>query len=100
MIPNAKIFDGKKDPDRRREAERTGTAFLDTTDGGNIIHELKEYRKTTTLFATRMEEEFAVDTIEGLHTGKAGDWLALGQAGELYPIDATVFGDTYEPVDG
>lgn len=94
-------LDGRKDEDRRRALERgewvvddadlaAGTAFIPSTWG--------EYRKTATTFATRMAEPFEVETLEGLHTGKAGDWLAIGAHGEMYPIDAAVFAATYEEV--
>ena len=78
-------FDGQKDPDRRMAAARG--------DAG-----MREYRKTATIYAVRMAEAFQVHTIEGLHDGKAGDWLAIGVAGEMYPIDAEVFAATYEEV--
>jgi hypothetical protein len=60
--------------------------------------DFREYRKTQTILATRISEPFEVETLEGLHTGKAGDWLAVGAHGECYPIDADVFADTYEEV--
>jgi hypothetical protein len=44
-----------------------------------------------------MSESFIVSTLEGLMTGKAGDYLAIGAYGEMYPIDKQVFEDTYEP---
>ena len=55
-----------------------------------------EYRKKTTIRAVRMEKDFAVLTLEGMVKGKAGDWLAKGVKGELYPIAADVFDRTYE----
>ncbi len=60
--------------------------------------DFREYRKVQTIYATQITEPFEVDTIEGLHVGKAGDWLAIGAHGEAYPIDASVFADTYEEV--
>lgn len=84
------LFDGKKNSERRRAADSGTFKVLGVP--------VREYRKTSTTFAVRMEEEFEVETLEGLHTGKAGDWLAIGQAGELYPIDGAVFAATYEEV--
>jgi len=55
-----------------------------------------KFRKKTTIHAVRMSHPFTVNTIEGIHTGKEGDWLAKGAAGELYPIDAKIFEKTYE----
>lgn len=54
------------------------------------------YRKTSLTYAVQMFTPFEVDTIEGLHTGKAGDYLAIGAQGEMYPIDLAVFEATYE----
>lgn len=58
-----------------------------------------EYRKRTTVLARRMTEEFHVRTLEGDVTGKPGDFLAVGIEGEMYPIAASVFEATYEPID-
>ena len=54
-----------------------------------------EYKKRTTIHAVRMDEDFEVQTLEGLMKGKAGDWLARGVKGELYPIAADVFKSSY-----
>lgn len=86
-------LDGKKDPARRRAIEDIRRIEL-----GDDHAPVAEYRKTSTIFACQLLEPFEVDTLEGLHIGKAGDWLAIGQAGELYPIDAAVFAATYEEV--
>ena len=59
-----------------------------------------EYRKKTTIHAVRMETQFKVATLEGTVKGKAGDWLAKGVNGELYPINAEIFEKTYEEVKG
>lgn len=80
-------FNGKKDPARRAAAERN-----EEVEG----YVFRPWRKTTLTYAIRMPVPFEVDTLEGLHTGKAGDFLALGQHGEMYPIDAEVFHETYE----
>ena len=98
-------FDGRKDPNRRHWAlhladpidahPRTVTydvAGLPRADRERFA----EYRKTQTVIACRMNEPFEVDTLEGRHTGKAGDYLAVGAHGEMYPIDAAVFEATYE----
>lgn len=93
-------IDGKKNPARRQYAEESGGEILiEIGEGGDITFPGDEYRKTSTIYAVRVDVPFEVDTIEGVHTAKAGDFLALGQAGELYPIDAAVFAATYERVD-
>lgn len=39
-----------------------------------------------------------VETLEGVMTGKAGDFLIRGIEGELYPCKADIFFTTYELV--
>lgn len=82
-----KRFAGGKDPARRALAA-----------AGNhpLVGPFHEYRKTATALACRMDEPFEVETIEGVMSGKAGDYLAIGTAGEMYPIDAAVFEGSYE----
>jgi hypothetical protein len=55
-----------------------------------------KYRKTALAEATRMEQPFVVETLEGTMRGKAGDYLMRGVHGELYPCDGKVFSETYE----
>lgn len=92
-----KRFDGKKDPERRVFAEEHGA--IPTLAYETMTIAASEYRKTATIYAARMEEPFVVVTLEGVMEGKAGDFLALGVAGELYPIDAAVMAASYEKVD-
>ena len=94
-------FDGRKDASRRKTVEARLPTRLMVLRGVAPENNLEwgEYRKTTPTFAVRMSEPFEVDTLEGLHEGKAGDYLAIGAAGEMYPIDAAVFATTYERVD-
>lgn len=47
----------------------------------------------------RMDEDFEVETMEGLMKGKRGDWLMQGIHGELYPCDAEIFEKTYVLLD-
>lgn len=86
-------FDGKKDPMRLVALEHQ------VQMSGEWYNGFLPYRKTTLTYAKKIEEPFEVDTLEGLHTGKAGDYLAIGAHGEMYPIDAAVFEDTYEALD-
>lgn len=39
-----------------------------------------------------------IDTLEGQHEGKIGDWIIQGVSGELYPCKPDIFKMTYEPV--
>ena len=95
-------FDGKKNAERRQILDVGGIVGLTSEDDNEItsmVAKFDEYRKTSTTFAMRIDEPFEVDTLEGLHSAKAGDYLAVGQAGEMYPIDAAVFAATYEKIE-
>lgn len=56
---------------------------------------VKEYRKTATVHAMRMDRPFAVETLEGTMHGEAGDYLCEGPAGERWPIKRAIFEATY-----
>jgi hypothetical protein len=95
-------FDGKKDLDRRAAVERGEWPIDDAALRAGkpiFIPDMDAYRKTTLTYAARIDQPFEVDTLEGLHTGNAGDYLAVGPHGEMYPIDAAVFADSYESVE-
>lgn len=40
-----------------------------------------------------------IETLEGTHEGKPGDWIIRGVNGELYPCKPDIFAKTYEPAD-
>jgi hypothetical protein len=86
-------FRGGRDPERRELVE-AGT-YLGPR-GSEVPEPMREYRKTATTFAVRIDEPFEVETIEGVMSGQPGDYLACGVAGELYPIAAAIFESTYE----
>ena len=44
----------------------------------------------------QINEEFTVETMEGNHLGKPGDYLMVGVRGEMYPCDRSIFEETYE----
>lgn len=87
-------FDGGKAPERRKFLESGPQPPIDPR-----ADVFRPYRKTSLTYATRVEVPFSVDTPEGRMEGKAGDYLAVGAAGEMYPIDAAVFAATYERAD-
>ena len=60
---------------------------------------VKHFRKKTEITAVQMDKDFVVLTLEGTVKGKAGDWLAKGIRGELYPIAKAIFEETYEEVE-
>lgn len=43
-------------------------------------------------------DEFSCETMEGIVQGKAGDILMVGVDGEIYPVDKSVFEQTYQRV--
>jgi hypothetical protein len=77
-----------------------GSVVLDLSGDAELPGELREYRKTATTRAVRIDEPFVVDTLEGRMTGRAGDFLAVGVVGERYPIAAEIMSASYEPIDG
>jgi hypothetical protein len=93
-----KRFDGNKNATRRLLLEGGEPLAEPLRDGEIFVVDMKQYRKTSTIYAVRMESDFEVDTLEGCMTGKGGDWLACGAGGELYPIDGSLFAVTYEEV--
>lgn len=90
-------LDGQRAPERRRAVEE-GNWWIVLPDGNET--RAKEYRKTMTTWAVQIPVPFTVDTLEGMHTGNAGDYLAIGPAGEMYPIKEDIFNTTYEPIGG
>ena len=53
-------------------------------------------KKPIIVNALEMCVDFEVDTLEGTHQGKAGDYLMKGIDGELYPIKKDIFEKTYD----
>lgn len=53
-------------------------------------------RKTAIAQAAKVDEPFTVQTMEGLMTGRAGDYLMIGVRGERYICEASIFEQTYE----
>lgn len=53
-------------------------------------------KKPIPIFAVKMAGVFTVETLEGVMTGKAGDYLITGVRGEQYPCDASIFEESYE----
>jgi hypothetical protein len=57
-----------------------------------------KYVKVAPIHAICIEEPFTVSTLEGEATGRAGDYLAQGGAGEAWPIPKAEFEDNYRLV--
>lgn len=56
-------------------------------------------KKPVVIEATKLTAEMAVQTLEGVMTGKPGDWLIIGVQGEPYFCQDEIFWKTYEPCD-
>lgn len=56
-------------------------------------------KKPIPIRCIQVNEPFKVETMEGIHEGKAGDFLMVGIRGEMYPCDKEIFEETYEFVD-
>jgi hypothetical protein len=76
---------------KRREAAEKGKLRL-------WGERFEAYRKVTPAYAIKVREPFQVHTLEGVMRGQEGDYLAVGPAGELYPIAADVFKSSYERI--
>lgn len=42
-------------------------------------------------------QELYIETLEGTHTAKSGDWIIKGVKGEFYPCKPDIFEATYDP---
>ncbi len=57
------------------------------------------YRKTTMTKAVKVLQPFSVYTDDGMITGAKGDYLCEGIEGERWPMKASIFEATYEPME-
>ena len=48
------------------------------------------------IMARQINQTFWVETLEGNHQGKEGDYLVCGIKGELYICDREIFEESYE----
>ena len=56
-------------------------------------------KKPIPIKCIQIDEPFEVESMEGLVTGKAGDWLMIGVNGEKYVCDNEIFQKTYDIVE-
>lgn len=86
--------------DPRLISDQSGSLIIPGRRGSFYLGlDAPEYRKTATIRARQINEPFMVEAMEGDHSGKPGDWLAQGPAGELWVIDRAVFEATYAALD-
>jgi ATP-dependent Clp protease ATP-binding subunit ClpA len=93
-------LDGQRDEDRRDDAAHGSILIKDLANSTDqwvryAALRVQPYRKTDPTYAVQIEVPFEVDTLEGLMTGKAMDYLALGPDGEAYPVDRAIFEGSY-----
>ena len=50
-------------------------------------------------FIEEDQKSIMINTLEGVHEGKIGDWIIQGVSGELYPCKPDIFEMTYEKVE-
>lgn len=56
------------------------------------------YRKTAPVRAVQLSAPVTLRTLEGDATANSGDWLVQNPSGEVWPVPADVFAQTYAPV--
>jgi len=72
--------------------------MIDLTDTTLPPNLTKYVKKPIPIQAMSISEPFVVDTLEGKHTGNAGDYLVIGVRGERYPVRKDIFEESYEAV--
>lgn len=56
-------------------------------------------KKPIPVKCVQIDEAFIVETLEGVMSGKKGDWLMVGIHGEMYPIDNDIFIASYDLIN-
>lgn len=92
------LFDGVRDLQRRKKAASGEWVDLIDQNTGRPFRSVRfgKYVKTVPTYAVQIPYDYEVKTLEGLHYGRAGTYLAVGQDGEMYPIDEGIFKTTYK----
>jgi len=68
-------------------------------DAVEELLDFTEYRKKPIVIkAIQLNNEFEVETLEGVMRGDKGDYLIIGINGELYPCKPDIFEQTYDEV--
>ena len=62
----------------------------------NQIQLQRAMKKPIPVYVCQMAESFQVETLEGIMTGKAGDWLMIDVNGKVYPCADDVFKKSYD----
>lgn len=70
----------------------TGNNFKEVTD---FFGEFKRWHISDVVEV----ESIFIDTLEGRHEARKGDWIIKGVKGEFYPCKPDIFEQTYEKID-
>jgi len=74
--------------------------FNNDADSYDLLHWINEGQyENGKEFATWLNGELIIPTLEGDHTATAGDYIIKGVEGEFYPCKPSIFEKTYEPVE-
>ena len=59
----------------------------------------KAVKKQIPMRVVQINEPFEVETMEGVFSAKASDFLVVGILGEMYAIDQEIFYQTYDVIE-
>ena len=81
--------------------QMTTERMQDNSEWPAWLHEAwQKYRHQRGALYRIHERMLGICTLEGHMNVTPGTWIVRGIAGELYPIQADIFEQTYEPVEG
>jgi hypothetical protein len=73
--------------------------YLDDASSYALINWINEgQHKNGKKFASWVNGDLIIPTLEGQHIADVGDWIICGVAGEFYPCKPGIFAATYEKV--
>jgi hypothetical protein len=67
-------------------------------DKASPVGEVGKYRKTALTLAAQLTEDCVIETPEGDHTAKAGDYLVQASDGHAWPVMKSYFESSNEKV--
>jgi len=76
--------------------------YLNDESSYGVLHWINEgqhKRGPDVPFATWINGELTIPTLEGDHVASVGDWIIQGVQGEFYPCKPDIFEATYERVE-
>lgn len=61
--------------------------------------EIMEWISENNHYAWKHDDDLVIDTLEGPHHARPGDWIIKGIKGEFYPCKPDIFEATYSSYD-